>query len=562
MNHPVMALGWELWCRPRARLGVMAVILIVFAALYPAGCAYMGIPLDDPEAGVVERAAALQDSAGSLPVRIFHVLAMMFLLCGPFGSFALSALYLIWMFSFTDLNGKDPLKLPARLFTLPISPTALALSLLAGGSVAVGLLYAAWALLVPFPNVELFTNMQTPLLWVALLLVTLSVAWSFNHFPFLRILAVVTAASGLFFLCGPSITEFPFLERNRTLILLAAALAGAALGPVAMGKIRQGEWQTWSWEAQLAAWLDALRLRGPAQFESRARAQFWLEWRRVGYPLVLMVMVFAGVPFAFTAVVVAFDGPLTDEGPFVLGTILCLIPQFIHFCHGLAPSSRRPLAFMGVRPVTNGEIVTAELKALAASSVWSWLFILVLLSLLPLLGELKIPQDMAVLQEYSTEFWAMTPVLFMGLIFLTWRMGMASQWCTVISRTWIATVPGIVAYVGLITWGIVIYLWRQPEYRSLVLQVVTVLMGALLVAKFGLAAWLLRNSVSRGRLARETAYRYVAIWLALAALLVVPVIYQWHDAPWSLALTMGLILSVPLARVGLAPLMFSRVRHA
>jgi hypothetical protein len=561
MKHPVMALGWELWCRHRARLGVMAALLIVFATLYPAACAYMKIPLADPETGVAEWAAAMQDTSGTLTSRVLQGLAMMLLLCGPFGSFAMSTLYLTWMFSFTDLNGKDPLKFSGRLFTLPISPTALALGLLAGGSVSVGLLYAAWALLVPFPKVELFTHMQTPLLWVALLLVTLSVAWSLNHFPFLRILAVVTAASALLFLCGPSITEFPFLERNRTLILLAAALAGAALGPVAMGKIRQGAWQTWSWEAQLAAWLDALRLRGPAHFESRTRAQFWLEWRRVGYPLVLMVVVFAGVPFAFTAGVVAFDGPLTDEGPFVLGTILCLIPPFIHFCHGIAPSSRRPVAFMGVRPVTNGEIVTAELKALAASSVWSWLFILVLLSLLPLLGEVQIPRDMAVLQEYSAEFWAMTPGLFAGMIFLTWRMGMANQWCTVISRTWIAAVPGIIAYVGLITGGIVIYLWRQPEYRSLVLQVVTVVMGALLVAKFGLAAWLLRNSVSRGRLARETAYRYVAIWLALAALLVVPVVYQWHGAPWILALTLGLILLVPLARVGLAPLMFSRVRH-
>jgi hypothetical protein len=55
--------------------------------------------------------------------------------------------------------------------------------------------------------------------------------------------------------------------------------------------------------------------------------------------------------------------------------------------------------------------------------------------------------------------------------------------------------------------------------------------------------------------------KYLAIWLALAASLLVPTVLSFQHEPWILSLALGIILLLPLARIGFSPLALALGRH-
>src|SRR5258707_802623 len=73
------------------------------------------------------------------------------------------------------------------------------------------------------------------------------------------------------------------------------------------------------------------------------------------------------VPFLFMAVVATDVGFLSEDDMFGLSLYLLAVPLFIHFCYGLTPE-QTVLPFIAIRPLTDGEIVMAKLKAMALSS--------------------------------------------------------------------------------------------------------------------------------------------------------------------------------------------------
>ena len=78
MTTPAAALTWEIWHRHRYRLGIIAILIVFFALVYPKLCAVFGLDprapnaLDAIAASATERFANMPDA-----LRILHVLGLL-----------------------------------------------------------------------------------------------------------------------------------------------------------------------------------------------------------------------------------------------------------------------------------------------------------------------------------------------------------------------------------------------------------------------------------------------------------------------------------------------------
>ena len=189
-------------------------------------------------------------------------------------------LYVTWIFTFTDLNPREPFSFPKRFFTLPVSTGFLASRLIASGAAAVFLVYLAWTRLVHLPHINVFDGFNDGLTWVTLLVVSQAIVWSLNAFPFTRMLLL--SVVGFSLLARPDFQWYRSLEAHQTGVQLLLIFIGCVVAFVGLGKIRHGSWQRWFWEGWPALTSARTELRGPKYFRSTAQAQFWFEWRRHG----------------------------------------------------------------------------------------------------------------------------------------------------------------------------------------------------------------------------------------------------------------------------------------
>jgi len=236
MNSPLAALTWEIWCRHRKRLLTVLFVILGFALFYSKLCASIGFDLDSANAldFLTQKAPALHGPRSE----IFQVLACLFLLCAPLACMVITMLYVVWVFTFTDLNPREPFSFPKRLFTLPISTRFLAARLISSGTVAVFLVYLGWTRLVHLPHIEVFDRFNDGLAWIALLILSQGIVWSLDAFPFTRVLllSVVT-----FCLLGhPDFQWIHSLEAHQTAVQLLLILMGSVLACVGLDKIRHG----------------------------------------------------------------------------------------------------------------------------------------------------------------------------------------------------------------------------------------------------------------------------------------------------------------------------------
>ena len=186
MNSPSVALTWEIWCRHRKRLLTVMFVILGFALFYPKLCEVIGLNLNVPDAldGLIQQAIPMQGT----PSEFFQVLAWVLCVCAPPACMVISLFYVAWIFTFTDLNPREPLSFPKRYFTLPISTGFLASRLMASGTAAVFLIYMGWTRLVHQPHITVFDGFNDGLAWITLLIVAQAIVWSLNAFPFTRML--------------------------------------------------------------------------------------------------------------------------------------------------------------------------------------------------------------------------------------------------------------------------------------------------------------------------------------------------------------------------------------
>jgi hypothetical protein len=564
MNSPAAALTWEIWRRHHKRLLGIMLLLLAFALFYPSLCARVGVRLDVPDAlDELGRTFSQQMEHASSLARIVQILCVLFLLLGPLTCMGVSLLCVIWIFTLAQSDLKRGFAFPARLFTLPVSTTCLASWLLAVGATTVIGLYLGWTRLVHLPHISVFEGYSNCLAWVALLTVSQAILWALDAFPVARVLLLTAALCGLGLLAGPSVHDYPLLERNRLVLMSVLLLTGCGVAYVGLGKIRHGSWQRWTWKWRLAPATAGSKLKRLSAFRSQAQAQFWFEWRRQARKLVLCVCALSGVPLLIHVIYygIANPGPLSADSTLVLGVYLLAVPLFIHFFQGISPERELP-QFIATRPLANGEILMAKLRAAALSTVLAWIVTLPMLALVALLGDVPAAIERApFLSQNLPLLRPLLPVMLLGLMFLTWRFVAADLCFGFAGKSWVAGVAVFKIYGLMALGGVLVYLAHDSKFEQTLFRFLPVVLASLVGLKFFLAQWAFRISLKRQLLTRAAMIGYLAAWTLLAVAFLVPTVVMYHRQSWILSLALGIILLLPLARIGFCPIALNLGRH-
>ncbi|MGH7970863.1 MAG: hypothetical protein ACREIC_19250, partial [Limisphaerales bacterium] len=308
--------------------------------------------------------------------------------------------------------------------------------------------------------------------------------------------------------------------------------------------------------------LAAQERRVPARpFRSPARAQFWFEWRRVGAKLVFYSFALSAVPVFVLAASAIYFGRLPQDETFGLGLYLLVVPPFIHFVHGVSPE-RKLSPFLATRPLTDGELVFARLKMSALSAALSWVVTLLLLCLVPLFGDVAaaIKHSPPLLQNLL-DAWPLLPVALLGLMFLTWRFAVADLWLVLAGDSWVAKAPVLKIYAVMAVIGVISSLAGKPGFLDRLPASLPIFLALAVVLKGLLAQWAFRAALRRHLLTRSAILKYLALLTCLAGIFLFPTWAALHGETWLPSLDLGVILLLPMARIGCAPLVLSRARH-
>jgi hypothetical protein len=549
MYTPVAALAWEFWRRHRTRLTAIIALVLGFALVYPKLCALSGFNLASADPlGEVAKNPALQNNSMVTVLRMVHILYLLGLACGPSVAMVLTLLVLIWMFTFTEFDQKikDPMKFPAHLFTLPISTPFLFWWFLLAGQAAVMALYASWVYVVPQPYMEMFGRHQNFFGWMTLLAVMQAMVWALAAWPNTRMLLLIAALCGFF-------GDFRVYNIFAWPIVLPAA---AVLAYAGLQKMRHGQWQGWYWQRPFEKLFALLEWRGPTRFASPAQAQLWFEWRRFAGGVCFMTAGLALVPVVIHVLVrITFGlGPLNEDT--LAGFAICLVavPVLIYFCFGASPN-RRDHPFLMVRPLTSGEMLMPMLKTAAISVIFSWLAVLAAFAVMPLLGNFR-----AVEQGLPASLGGRV-ALVLGLIFLTWRMAVVNLCFSLSSSRRIQQMPVLPILVLGPCLPMFVALKQNDAYWGLFLRLVPILLVCLIALKFLLAFLSFGLSLKRGLLAPDAVLNYLTVWGVLVAVLLGTLALVHPPREVIIPFLMGVILLVPLARIGFCPLALARSRH-
>jgi hypothetical protein len=554
MHTPAAALAWELWRRHRVRLMTIVGLLLGFALLYPKLCELAGFNPDSPDAAdELSRLLASTAASGPSVDRVIRLLYLLFLVGGPALAMMLSLLYVVWMFTFTDVDPstKDPMKFPARLFTLPVSTPFLFWWLWLAGLASVVTLYASWVIFVRLPHLDLFGVFQNCFGCMTLLTLAQGIVWALAAWPITRMLLLMVVLFGYLFAPAWSLVVGP------SFVLPPLFILGGVLARAGLQKMRHGQWQGGTWRLPFATIASGAELRGPRQFASPAQAQLWFEWRRFARPLCFFAAALAVVPVIIHLLARAAFGlvPLQNNTMLAFAACLIAIPIFVHFCFGIGPA-RTDLPFLMMRPVTNGQMMMATLKAASISTVFSWLMALAALCALPLLGDFRAVEQ----RMFPPAPFRLITVL--ALMLLTWRLIAVNLCCTWSGQKRLNGVPTLVfiaTYAGVFS---LVILSRDSVSWNSFMRIIPDLLACLIAVKFLLAFLAFRVSLRRRLLASSALIGYLTVWLLLAALFLIPAAILFHDQPGFLPLLMAIVLSIPLARIGSCPIALDWNRHA
>lgn len=503
---------------------------------------------------------------------------------------SISLLLVFTAFNYTELNPqREWTGFPYRLFVLPVSTWRLAAVPITLGLVSVELVYWGWLKLV-------FVRQEIPVAgWLAILLGVYlvfyeTILWCLARFRILRILAL--SFGGTSFIaaavlpCFSAYVSSPWFSVPRLSAGALALSAGAfafALRSLQLERTGGGVRPHTARE-----WLERLSNLLPhreAAFKSAAGAQFWFEWRRSGWLL----------PVSIGAALVLVITPISwmvrqdpNSAPWILGWTLAM-PAILALPIGKAfskPEVWSPgvsvRSFDAVRPLATGEMVVIKLKTAALSAAIAWLLVSAFLC-----AWLSGWADLRVLAMARIGFWmvyshsagpqyAIIVLTAIAGMLLTWRILVHGLWLGLSGRPkWFVMVPA--AYcVGTVAalLGLVILTqqkqanpegWLRDPNR--LLEWIQWFAAIALVAKVWLAAWSWRFITPR------RVRRYFLLWASGVGCVAVLVWLVWAKGalvalggpfdPVRLrnTLLLAAMLLLPLARLGLTPVLFAKNRH-
>src|SRR5437867_10299778 len=346
MRSPAAAVAWQF--RQRHRWGLLAVI----------GCMFV---LAIIKLVILERGqrADLDD------------LRFAFVVLVPLTA---TFLYFLAVFSFGlsgDLAARQSMY-PARMFTLPVTTAALAGWPMLYGSVAMAILWFGPRVFALWPSAIHVPVFWPALLGASLLAWTQALTWMPYPLPGLRVIITVLWLASI-----DAVIMVALKQKASEPVMLAILAPHIPLAYLvarfAVARARRGDVPDWR--------LGQISLpRRRDHFPSPARAQLWFEWRQYGRSLPWLVAIL--LPFELALL---FPFGHTPELIFEVLLFVLFTPPFMAaFVAATAAKSGATISdsygmtpFIATRPLTNGTLIAAKMKAMFWSTLAAWMLVLV-----------------------------------------------------------------------------------------------------------------------------------------------------------------------------------------
>lgn len=481
-------------------------------------------------------------------------------------------LYVLTVFSFGlsgDVAGRQSMY-PARMFTLPVSTTGLALWPMLYGSAAMAILWLATRFLAVWPS-----GFDIPVIWPALAAVSLlawtqALTWMPYGLPGLRVIVAVLWLGVMDSIVLVAL-QYTVPEPVMLAILAPQIPVAYVAARFAVARARRGDVPDWRGVFARSVPTTGVPPNRRDHFSSPERAQLWFEWRRHGRSLpawvgillpfelallfvsnhpapVLVFLILFGVLFTppfmavFTAATVRKPSPSTSES------------------HGVPP-------FIATRPLTNPALLAATLKASLWSTLAAWLLVIVAIPVaLKLSGTWPVVVDRASRIAHTVG----TPrALVFALLVLaafvasTWKQLVQSLYIGLTGRDWVVKASVFLALVVLAVVGpIGVWIVENGDVRGVLWNNVPVILAVLVGCKMIAATWIATRLVRRRVLSDRTLVTGAACW-AVAVLALYGLLAWLFDTPFIPRYLLGLIaiLAIPLGRLSAAPLALAWNRH-
>ena len=445
---------------------------------------------------------------------------------------------LVGMLSFVLLFGVfNDTELPIRRLTLPVSSLQLVAVPMALGVVSIELLYLLWTV----PRGDSTPSLLMAVLFGVFMLCFQAATWTLASFGLVRIAAI--GALGIVFL---AIGILSSNERSTAVFIAGAGAAAIFAAWTFVGRVRSHGGRAASFPLRA---IEVPAIGGSiAPFESPAGAQAWLEWRRGGATLPLLVggLLLAIAPFAWG---VRANARVSIR----LLTLTLAMPLIVAIPVGVAFSKPRFWSddlsvpdSLAVQPLDSSEWVAIKMRVAAKAAAMSWLLVLAFVALwLPLWF------DAAALRQIWPG-WIKASMLGGAGVFVTWRLLVVRLWAGLSGSRRLYFASGVsavfVPIAALIFDDDIRELFADPGRLDLLFWTLSILAAI----KYAIAArlWLSSGGVHRSRV--------LGIWLAGSIYLtgLSGWQYGWRGLPIVFAL-----LLAPITRLLAAPLTLARNRH-
>jgi hypothetical protein len=480
-------------------------------------------------------------------------------------------LYFLSIFSFGlsgDLAGRQSMY-PARMFTLPVTSAALAGWPMLYGSVAMVIMWFATRLLGLWPS-----DAVVPVIWPSLLAASL-LAWTqaltWMPYPFRGLRVTITV---LWLATFDAIVMLALNFKASEPVMLALLAPHVPLAYLvarsAIARARRGDVPDWQGRFARVGRTADVQWQARHYFPSPGRAQLWFEWRQYGPSLPWSMAIL--LPFELALLFPFRDTPeLIFE---VLIIVLFTPPLMAAFVAGniarsgsTSGDSYGVTPFVATKPLTNGSLIAAKMKAMAWSTLAAWIPVLIATPIaLRLSGAAPVVIERAHrLIEVMGMPRAMA-ILMMGLAALiasTWKQLVQSLYIGMSGREWIVkgSVFAVLTFLAVVL-PVAVWVSGSRQAMAVLWTNLGPIAAVLVCLKLSAAVWIAMRLREKRLLSDRTLVIGALCWdvavFALYGLMVwiVPLILIE-----SYILALVAILEVPLARVAAAPLALAWSRH-
>jgi hypothetical protein len=480
-------------------------------------------------------------------------------------------LYFLAMFSFGlsgDLAARESMY-PARMLTLPVPAAALAGWPMLYGAAAMAILWFGTRLFALWPS-----DVDVPVFWPALLAASL-LAWTqaltWMSYPLRGLRVIITV---LWLAAIDAVIMVALNLKASELVMLGLLAPHVPLAYLAarsaVARARRGEVPDWRGRFARVGRTGDVLARPRDHFPSPARAQMWFEWRQYGRSLPWLVAIL--LPFELALL---FPFSHTPELIFEVLLFVVFTPPFMAaFVAATAAKSGATTSdsygvtsFIATRPITNGSLIAAKMKAMMWSTLAAWMLVLaatplalrlsgaapvVIERLHRLVEVMGMPRAIAILLLAAA-----------ALLASTWKQLVQSLYIGMSGRAWVVKGSVFVALAFLaVVPPLAVWISRSRYAMAVLWNNVALIAAVLVCLKLSAAVWIATRLHDRRLLSDHTIVVGAICWdvavFALYGLLV------WIAPFWLIGkslLALVAILEVPLARLAAAPLALAWNRH-